>query len=118
MGFHRFISFLFAVFITAGLAVAPLLAPAVAKPIAAAASADDMSAMSADMRCCPDRQKGNDCPDCPLVAMCMLKISQAGPSASENPPRLPSRVQPFTFVELIADGLDRPPPDHPPRNLV
>jgi hypothetical protein len=114
MGLRRFISVLVAVFVTAALAIAPLAA----KPMAPIATADDMAAMSADMPCCPDKQKSNDCRDCPLVAMCVLKVSLAGPNASEFPARLPTRVQPFMFVELIAEGLDRPPPDHPPRNLV
>ena len=118
MGVRRTIKFLVAVFVTAGLAVAPLVTPVVAKPMAPIAMADDMAAMSADMPCCPDKQKSNDCRDCPLVAMCVLKVSLAGPNASGFPVRLPTRVQPFMFVDRIAEGLDRPPPDHPPRNLV
>jgi hypothetical protein len=50
--------------------------------------------------------------------MCMLKISLAAPTASGLPARLPTRTRIFTFDELITDGLDRPPPDHPPRSLV
>jgi hypothetical protein len=118
MGLRRYINFLVAVFVTAGLAVAPLVTPVAAKPMAPIAMADDMPAMSADMPCCPDKQNSNDCRDCPLVAMCVLKVSLAGPNASEFPARLPTRVQLFMFVELITEGLDRPPPDHPPRNLV
>ena len=118
MGLRRTINFLIAVFVTAGLTIAPLLTPVAAKPMAAMAAADDMSAMSAEMPCCPHKQKSNDCPDCPLAAMCVLKVSLAGPNASGFPARLPTRVQPFMFVEPIAEGLDRPPPDHPPRNLV
>lgn len=78
----------------------------------------DMS-MSADMPCCPDEQKSKDCQDCPLVAMCILKTAQAGPAASAA---LPLRDAIWTR-HLVADdvlgaGLDRPPPDHPPRTLA
>jgi hypothetical protein len=115
MGLRRFIRFLLAVLVTAGLTVAPLVTPVAAKPMAPVAMAGDMSA---DMPCCPDKQKSNDCQDCPLVAMCMLKISLVAPTASGLPARLPTRTRIVAFDELITDGLDRPPPDHPPRSLV
>lgn len=120
MELRRFINFFLAIFVTAGLAVAPVVTPsALAKLTGASAMADEMSAMSADMPCCPDKQKSNDCQDCPLVAMCMLKVSQAAtPIADKLPIRLPIRVQLGVTNDLIASGLDRPPPDHPPRSLV
>ena len=100
---------------TIGLAVAPLATSAkAAQP--RAPDMTDMS-MSADMPCCPDGQK-KDCQDCPLVAMCVLKTAQAGPSSTEAlPPRHAVRTPRSFFDDALADGLDRPPPDHPPRNL-
>ena len=116
MDFRRLLNLAFAVLVTAGLTLAPMAAPA-----AAAATHDggmtDMS-MSADMPCCPDAQKNKDCQDCPLVAMCVLKTAQAGPAATaalllRHAIRTTHAVRDDVFV----DGLDRPPPDHPPRNL-
>jgi hypothetical protein len=107
----------FAVLVTAGLTLAPLAAPAAA----AQARSDSMSDMSvsADMPCCPDEQKGKDCQDCPLVAMCVLKTAQAGPSeAAALPLRHAIRTTHFVADDLFGDGLTRPPPDQPPRSLA
>ena len=96
----------------AGLILAPLVAPAAAK----ASVVGGMSSMSADMPCCPDEQKSKDCQDCPLVAICLLKNAQAGPSlASAMPVRHAIRTSYSVLDEVRADGLNRPPPDHPPR---
>ncbi len=121
MDFRRFISHLLAVLVIVGLVVAPLVTPAAAQrlPAVAMAAMSDMTEMSADMPCCPDKQKSNDCQDCPLVAMCMLKTAQAGPSSAGGIlVRRHVRAVLFISDDLIADGLDRPPPDHPPRTLV
>jgi hypothetical protein len=117
MNSRRLLNFALAVFVTVGLAVAPLAAPAVAgRPQAAGMM--DMS-MSADMPCCPDEQKSKDCQDCPLVAMCVLKTAQAGPSLTAAlPMRHAVRTAHSVLDDAPADGLDRPPPDHPPRNLA
>ena len=78
----------------------------------------DMS-MSADMPCCPDDQKSNDCQDCPLVAMCVLKTTQAGPSeAVALPLRHAIRTTHSVANDVVGDGLVRPPPDQPPRTLA
>jgi hypothetical protein len=117
MDFRRFLHLALAVFVTVGLAVAPLGSPAVA----ALPHADGMAdmTMSADMPCCPDEQKSKDCQDCPLIAMCILKTAQAGPSLASA---LPVRHAIYTTHSVLddapADGLDRPPPDHPPRSLA
>ena len=106
-----------AVLVTAGLAVAPLVTPAAAAHPRAAGMMD--MSMSADMPCCPDEQKSKDCQDCPLVAMCILKTVQAGPSASNALPLRHAIATVHSFIDdAPADGLDRPPPYHPPRNLV
>ena len=117
MDFRWLLKLGLAVFVTVGLAVAPLVTPAaVAQPYMGGMM--DMS-MSADMPCCPDGQKSKDCQDCPLVAMCVLKTTQAGaPSAEALPLRHPVRTVHSVLNDAPADGLDRPPPDQPPRNLA
>jgi hypothetical protein len=117
MDFRRLYKFALAVFVTVGLAVAPLATPAAAAP-SHAAGMMDMS-MSADMPCCPDEQKNKDCQDCPLVAMCVLKTAQAGPSMAQALPLRHSIWTAHSFRDdAPAEGLVRPPPDHPPRNLA
>ncbi|MCK1267633.1 MULTISPECIES: hypothetical protein [unclassified Bradyrhizobium] len=104
----------FAVLVTASLTLAPLAAPAAA----AQARSDGMSDMSVstDMPCCPDEQKSKDCQDCPLVAMCVLKTAQAGPSeAAALPLRHAIRTTHSVADDVVGDGLTRPPPDQPPR---
>jgi hypothetical protein len=104
--------------VTTGLASAPLVAPAAAKG-PSMVEMTDMSAMSADMPCCPDGQKSKDCQDCPLVAMCVLKTSQAGPSMTfALPVRYAIRTAHSVLDDAPADGFDRPPPDQPPRILA
>jgi hypothetical protein len=114
---RRLLKIVFAFFVTLGLALAPLAAPAAA----AQARLDGMSdmSMSADMTCCPDDQKSNDCQDCPLVAMCVLKTTQAGPSeAVALPLRHAIRTTHSVADDAVGDGLVRPPPDQPPRTLA
>ena len=118
MNFRRLLSRLLAVFVIAGLIAAPLVTPAAAK-FQSVAEMTDMSAMSGDMPCCPDQQKSKDCQDCPLVAMCVLKTVQAGPSASDALPLRYAITTVHSFIDdAPGDGLDRPPPDHPPRSLI
>jgi hypothetical protein len=117
MDFRRFLNLALAVFVTVGLAVAPLGVPAVAAQPHVAGMMD--MSMSADMPCCPDQQKSKDCKDCPLVAMCILKTAQAGPSLTAAlPVRHAIRTAHSFLDDKPADKLDRPPPDQPPRNLV
>jgi hypothetical protein len=117
MDFRRFLDLALAVFVTVGLAVAPLVTPAtVGQPDMGGMM--DVS-MSTDKPCCPDGQKSKDCQDCTLVAMCVLKTVQAGPSATATMPlRYPVRTVHSVLNDAPAVGLDRPPPDQPPRNLV
>jgi hypothetical protein len=94
-----------------------LLAPAAAKGPSMLEMTD--SSMSADMPCCPDGQKSKDCQDCPLAAICVLKTSQAGPSMTlAMPVRHAIRTAHSVLDDPLADGLNRPPPDQPPRILV
>jgi hypothetical protein len=115
---RRLIARLLAIAVIAGLSLAPLATPAAARALAVSGMAD-MSSMSADMPCCPDEQKSGDCGDCPLIAMCVLKTVQAGPSlAAAMPVRHAVRTAHSMRNDALADGLNRPPPDQPPRNLA
>jgi hypothetical protein len=119
---------LLAVFVIVGIVIAPLVTPAAARhiPVANVTEMTAMSgtamsgtAMSGAMPCCPDGQMKGGCPDCPLVAMCMLIMALAEPSltnglqVSFEPRRLS-----FALENITADGLVGVPPDHPPRILT
>ena len=115
---RRLIARLLAIAVIAGLALAPLATPVAARALAVSGMTD-MSSMSADMPCCPDEQKNNDCRDCPLIAMCVLKTVQAGPSlAAAIPLRHAIRTAHSVLDDVFADGLNQPPPDYPPRSLA
>jgi hypothetical protein len=125
MIFRRFITRLLAIAIVVGLAVAPVAAPAAMQAsnmdagMTEMSPMADMSSMAADMTCCPDEQKSKTCTDCPLIAMCVLTAAQAAPPAtSALPVRHAIRTTHALRDDVFADGLDRPPPDQPPRNLA
>jgi hypothetical protein len=114
---------LLAIFLIAGLVLAPLSAPAnagMAKGMHMAGSMPEMAAteMAADMPCCPDKSVPMDCDQCPLMAICMVKNFQEPSSAGVI------EIRPVT-VRLMAprsdpaaDGLNYLPPPRPPRSLV
>jgi hypothetical protein len=115
MNFRRLIGRMVAVFVIVGLVAAPLVAPAAAKWLSVG-EMSDMAAMPGDMPCCPDGQKNNSCPDCPLVATCMLTIAQAEPFPTNAiEVTFQTRRLSYALIDLIADGLVGAPPDHPPR---
>jgi hypothetical protein len=126
MVLRRFIARLLAILAIAGLAVAPLATPAAARASGhaemtdmAAMSTESMSteSMSTDMPCCPDEKSG--CPDCPLAAICVVKITPAAPALADAIlMRLPTKTGHAVSDDALSRGLDRPPPDHPPRILV
>jgi hypothetical protein len=132
MIFRLFITRLLAIAIVVGLAVAPVAAPmAMQAPkidimadmmpagMTDMSSVADVSSMAADMPCCPDEQKSKTCTDCPLTAMCVLATAQVAPPAtSALPVRHAVRATHALRDDVFADGLDRPPPDQPPRNLA
>ncbi|WP_213737356.1 hypothetical protein [Bradyrhizobium sp. dw_411] len=122
MDFRRLLNLALAVFVTVALAAAPLVTPAAAQSSMSGMTDMSMSmdmSMSTDMPCCPDSEKNKGCQDCPLVAMCVLKTVQAGPSATAAMPlRHPVRTVHLVLNDAPAVGLNRPPPDQPPRNLV
>jgi hypothetical protein len=118
MNLRRLIGRLLAVFVIVGLVAAPLVTPAAAKRLPVG-EMSDMSAMPADMACCPDGLKDKNCYDCPLVATCMLTIAQADPSPTDAiQVFFQSRRLFYALEDMIADGLIGAPPDHPPRILT
>ena len=115
MNLRRILNLGFSLLIAIGLTAAPLTGPAAARSMTMGAIAD-MPSMSEDMPCCPGEQKSKDCQDCPLVAMCVLKTVQAGPPATAAVPVRHAILTVHSFSDdAHADGLNRPPPDHPPR---
>jgi len=111
---RRILRLVLSVLVTVGLMVAPLVAPAAAGSLMAGdMQMADAHDMSADMPCCPDQK--SKCQDCPLIAICMLKVLQTGPAIAmaTRSPRALELLRPLD--DAIADGLTRPPPDHPPR---
>ena len=113
MNLRRLIKLAFAVIVTVGLALAP------AVPVSAMHAQLTEMSMPADMSCCPDEQKSKDCQDCPFVAICSLKNVQTGPwTTAALPLRHAIRTTHLVADDVLGDGLDRPPPDHPPRSLA
>ncbi|MEH2546379.1 hypothetical protein V1283_003024 [Bradyrhizobium sp. AZCC 2262] len=117
MNVRQLFKLLLALLVSAGLTIAPLATPAAAEHLMPATMMP-MADMSADMPCCPDKQKSNGCQDCPLVAICMLMVLQTGPSTDAIAMGPPARERLHALDDVMADELARPPPDHPPRHLV
>lgn len=83
------------------------------------ASKEMASNMAAEMPCCPDTQKGHDCQDCPFSAICIMKISAAQPTSTDGLPVRSAKHELFIAADdIIAAGMNRPPPDQPPRILA
>jgi hypothetical protein len=110
---------LLAILVTAGLTIAPPVTLAtVGHPFAAETmQMAGTSDMMADMPCCPDKKSG-DCQDCPLIAICMLKLLHAGPSTQAVVLHLSAHQQLQPADDRLVDGLGEHPPDHPPRTIV
>ena len=117
MDVRRLIGRLLAVFVIAGLVTAPLVTPVAASALSIS-EMTGMATMSADMPCCPAKQKSNDCHDCPIVGMCVSSMQAVPAMAVAILIRHPTRALLVAFDDVIYAGLDRPPPDHPPRNLA
>lgn len=117
---RRLLNLLIALSVAAGLVSMPVALPAHAHsgppPMT---SSDEMSAMAEDMPCCPHEQKSKDCQDCPLLGFCLIKSTQLGPMAGAVLlDRTSLRAVLPVIDDAITDGLERPPPDHPPRILI
>jgi hypothetical protein len=117
MNSWRLLNLALAALVTIGLTMAPLAMPSIAAH-SQPAGMNDMS-MLADMPCCPDDHNSKNCGDCPLVAICILKTVKAGPVLTAAlPVRHAIRTVHLFRDDVFADGLARPPPDHPPRSLA
>lgn len=83
------------------------------------AAMSGMEPMAADMPCCPNDNKSDTCPDCPLMALCTLKTAQAYPLMDGALLlRSPMRTIQSARDDVLLSELDHPPPDHPPRRLI
>lgn len=119
----RLIGRLLTVFVIVGLVTAPMVTSAAttlpSTHDVSDAYVSDASTMPADMSCCPDTQKSNDCQDCPLRAACALGVAQIEPPLAIGIlAPLFTRRSFSIFDDLRADGLDGLPPDQPPRILI
>jgi hypothetical protein len=112
---------LLAVFLIAGLVLAPLAARANVDSMASMATATmagDAPAMSDDMPCCPDKSAPVDCDQCPLMALCVSTTLQA-----PLPPGV-AGLQAVTLRMLLpgsdpeVESVAYSPPPKPPRSLV
>lgn len=119
MNVHKRFKLLLAILVTAGLTFAPVVASATIEQLSTAKTVQmaGTSDVMADMPCCPDKTS-HDCQDCPLIAICMLKLLQAGPSKQALVLNLSAhRLLPSPDDRLV-DGLGEHPPYHPPRSTV
>jgi hypothetical protein len=119
---------LLAVFMIAGLVLAPLSRPVTAGMASDAsmpAMAEDMSmaapadAMASDMPCCPSKAPSPlDCDKCIFMAACATKCFSGISAAVFHPVLAVSvRIVPLRN-DSWPDSLGYPPPDHPPRTLI
>jgi hypothetical protein len=105
---------LLAIFLIAGLVLAPLSVPANAVDRASMATVE----MAADMPCCPDKSLPADCDQCPLMAICMVTTLQA-PSAAGVIELRPVTVRMLApRSDPAAESLGQHPPPRPPRSLA
>jgi len=117
MTMTRFIRFLFASLVSIGLAIAPISSTLAVHHRSSDLGAQ-MSDMSGDMPCCPQKQKQSDCRDCPLLAICTAKVLQNRQSPTGLPVHHAKSLTLDPLDEPEIAGLTRPPPDHPPRTIV
>jgi hypothetical protein len=119
---------LLAIFMIAGLVLAPLSRPVMAGTMSDAsmsAMADDMSAsamtdeMAGDMPCCPSQvPMPIGCDKCVFMAGCTTKCLTGLLAAVFCPSFAASgQIAPLQN-DFWLDGLGRPPPEYPPRTLV
>jgi hypothetical protein len=124
---------LLAIFVIAGLVLAPLSRPvmagmvsdasmpAMAEGMSTSAPADAMSSdvMASDMPCCPTKAPAPlDCDKCMFMAGCATQCF-SGISAAVFHPLLAisARIIPLRN-DSWPDSVGYPPPDHPPRTLI
>lgn len=119
---------LLAIFMIAGLVLAPFSRPVMAGTISDAsmsAMADDMSAsamtdeMANDMPCCPSKAPTPiGCDKCVFMAACTTKCFTGLTVALFQPLFAVSAGLARPQNDFWPDGLGHSPPEHPPRTLV
>jgi hypothetical protein len=119
---------LLAIFMIAGLVLAPLAQPAMAGMVSDAsmqAMADDMSSsataseMASDMPCCPSKAPiPIGCDKCIFMAACTAKCFPGMTMAVFQPMFAVSAGLGRPQNDFRPDGLGHTPPEHPPRTLV
>jgi hypothetical protein len=119
---------LLAIFMIAGLVLAPVARPAMAGTTSDAsmsAMTDDMSVsatadeMAGDMPCCPPKAPTPiGCDKCVFMAACAAKCFPGLTAALFQPPFAVSSGLARPQNDFWPDGLGHPPPEHPPRILV
>jgi hypothetical protein len=119
---------LLAILLIAGLALAPVSRPAMAKMFSSDMSIQAMSDMSApattdemanEMPCCPSNVPASvDCGKCVFMSACMSKCFAGMSAAVFHPLLVASGGIAVGRNDSRTDGLGQPPPEHPPRILV
>jgi hypothetical protein len=106
------LSRLLAIFLTAGLILAPLSA------VAAMGAVTVPMSMQDDMPCCPEKSPPVDCDKCVLMAICMTKTFVAHP-ADVLAPLFASKTRALIPAsDPETDGLGYSPSPRPPRYQV
>ena len=119
---------LLAIFVIAGLALAPVSRPAMAEmssDVSMHAMADNMSAsemtdeMASDMPCCPSKAPAPiGCDKCVFMAAC-TSLGFVGMSSAVVHLFLTASGDVASLQnDSWPEGLGHPPPEHPPRTLV
>jgi hypothetical protein len=122
---RRCIRRLLAIFMIAGLVLAPLSRPVMSGTISNAWMADDMSMsasadeMADDMPCCPSKAPAPiGCDKCVFMAACTTNCFVGATMAQFQPLFAISAGLARPQNDFRPDGLGHPPPEHPPRTLV
>jgi hypothetical protein len=117
-----------AVFMIAGLVLAPLARPVMAGPMSdtsMSAMTEDMSvsatadAMTDEMPCCPSKAPTPiGCDKCIFMAACAAQCFPGLTAAFFQPPFAAASSLARPQNDFWPDGLGHSPPEHPPRTLV
>lgn len=128
MHLRRLIGRLIAIFMIAGLVMAPFSRPAMAgmmSDTSNSAMPDDMMTsattdqMANDMPCCPSKAPTPiDCDKCVFMAACAAKCFTGMTTAIFQPLLAVTAGPAYSQDDFWRDGLGHPPPEHPPRTLV
>jgi hypothetical protein len=128
---------LLAIFMIAGLVLAPVSQPSMAgtmpdvsrSGMPAEATTDEMAAdmpatgmsandMSNDMPCCPKAPAPIGCDKCLLMAACAAKCFSGLTATVSQPLFAVAAEHAYPRNDFWLDGLGQSPPEYPPRTLV